>query len=547
MFAPLEGMTQLPFFRQIGLLLGFAASIALGVSIVFWAQTPDYRVLYSNLTDKDAAQIVEELQQNGIPYTMSDTTGAVMVPEKYMHNARMNLARVGLPKGGNPGIELLENVGPFGGSEFLESARYNHALEGELARSIQSISVVQSARVHLAIPKQSAFLRNRQSPSASVLVNLYPGHMLKDTQVAAIRNMVAAGVASMDIQRVTVIDQNGQLLTPRNEQQSFAMNREQFDYTQRLEETYISRIENLLTPIIGPGGVRAQVVLDMDYSVTEQAQESYNPETKIIRSEHIQEERNLSDDTLTTATGVPGAFSNQNPEVLPANEAIIDPDTNTSADTTGASAEVSDTFNSSLKTTRNYEIGKTISHTRAAPGKIRRLSVAVVVDDKQSLSEDGDIERTPFTEEELERMSTLVKEAVGFNPDRGDSVHLINTSFISLPEPSPLPDPSLLEQPWLWNAGKLLMSGIGFLLLLFGVLRPVMRNLAIAPKPENQLIEAMAMPENLNTGVVANTGMATAMRQGGNYEDELNTAKSIVAQDPKRVAQVVKNWVTSDA
>jgi len=529
-----EGMSDLPLVRQIGLLIGLAFSIALGIGIFTWSRTPDYRVLYSNLSDRDNAQIIDELQRQAIPYRIQTTTGALMVPNKYVHDARMGLARSGLPKSGNPGIEILEKAGPFGNSEFMEGARYQHALEGELARSIQTINSIRTARVHLALPKNSAFVRDRVASSASVLVSLYPGHVLNTSQVTAIMNMVAAGIPGLEHNRVTIIDQEGQLLSSGKHDREFGMDGEQFEYARRLEEIYISRIENLLTPIIGPGGIRAQVVIEMDHTMTELAEEYYDPDRTILRSEQIHEERKQVGRT-SPASGVPGALSNQEPVITTTTDIIAEA---SGDEATSAEALTVMPADESVRATRNYEISKTVSHTRIAPGRIVRLTAAVVIDYKQLIGDDGSISRIALAEGEIERINTLIKEAVGYSESRGDSVHITNISFINLPEPEPLPEPTLLEQAWIWTAAKMTLSAIGILLLLFGVLRPVMRSLAVHPGHTNLLLQSKRQEDGQ---------VVSVQRPRMSYEEELSAAKSIVAQDPKRVAQVVKNWVASDA
>jgi flagellar M-ring protein FliF len=477
-----EGMSGLPLVRQVGLLIGLAFSIALGIGIFTWSRTPDYRVLYS----------------------------------------------------GNPGIEILEKAGPFGNSEFMEGARYQHALEGELARSIQTINSIRTARVHLALPKNSAFLRDRVASSASVLVSLYPGHVLNTSQVRAIMNMVAAGIPGLEHNRVTIVDQEGQLLSSGKHDGEFGMDGEQFEYARRLEEIYISRIENLLTPIIGPSGVRAQVVIEMDHTMTEQAEEYYDPDRTILRSEQVHEERKQVGRT-NPASGVPGALSNQEPDITTTTDIIAEATGDEASDAEALTVMPAD---ESVRATRNYEISKTVSHTRIAPGRIVRLTAAVVIDHKQVIGDDGSISRIALEEGEIERINTLIKEAVGYSEARGDSVHITNTSFINFPEPEPLPEPPLLEQAWIWSAAKMTLSAIGILLLLFGVLRPVMRSLAIHPDHTNLVLQSQRQDDGQ---------VVSVQRPRMSYEEELSAAKLIVAQDPKRVAQVVKNWVASDA
>jgi flagellar M-ring protein FliF len=534
--AQIVGLSRLPLLRQLGAMIGLAGAVALGVAVVLWSREPGMRPLFTQLTDKDQARIVEELSKANIPHKIDPSSGAVMVAEKHAHEARLKLASQGLPKGANAGYEMMASGSNFGTSPLVETARYQHALEGELARSIQTIRTVQNARVHLAIPKQSSFLRNRQNPSASVVVNLYPGRNLDEGQVAAIVHMVASSIPGLDTNRVTVVDQSGRLLTAREGMNEMQMSASQFDHTRRTEEAYARRIETILTPIIGPGGVRAQVSLDMDFTVTEQTQESFTPDPAKLRSEQVAEERTLPGNG---ANGIPGALSNQPPGPASVPETNRNAGANANASNAAKAAESAEsTANTSRRATRNFELDRTISHKREAPGRIKRLTVAVVVDNKQVVDEDGEVTRVALKPDELERLNLLVKEAVGFSAERHDSVQVTNIPFTVPPPPEELPEPSLLEQPWVWDAGKQVLGGALVLFILFGVLRPWLNTLATRPLP------VPASPAFAHGGGASGALPAPGGPQG--YEAQLSTAKQVAAQDPKRVAQVVKNWVTTD-
>ncbi|MFQ5488555.1 MAG: flagellar basal-body MS-ring/collar protein FliF, partial [Gammaproteobacteria bacterium] len=425
-----RGFNSLPWLRQIGLMVGLAASVAIGVAAVLWAQAPNYSLLYSNLSEQDVSEIAQALQQADIPYKLSKDASTVMVADKHVHDARLKLASQGLPKGVGVGFELLDQHQTFGVSQFMENARYQRALEGELARTISSLQKVRSARVHLAIPKRTAFVRNRKKPSASVTVDLYAGRTLGEEQVAAVSHMVAASVPNMEVEQVTIIDQRGHLLTAAEGSRDMRLTATQFEHRKRVEEYLTRRIEGILTPIAGDGAVRAQVTADIDYTVTEQTRESYNPDLPAIRSEQTFEEQSTGSSTL--AGGIPGSVSNQ-------------PDEKNNQGSAVDKVAAENPATSSRRVTRNYELDKTISHTRSGGGGIRRLSVAVVVDDKSVVNEDGEVVKEPFSNEELERLTGLVKEAVGFDALRGDRVKVVNTSFSTPLPPEALPEPSLLE------------------------------------------------------------------------------------------------------
>ena len=552
-------LSYMPMLRQMGVMIGLAASVALGVAAVMWSQAPGMRPLYANLAEKDQARVMEELAKANIPHKIDSVSGAVLVPEKQAHEARLKLAAQGLPKGANNGFETMESANNFGSSQFMETARYQHALEGELARSVMSISYVQTARVHLALPKQSAFVRNRQQPSASVVVNLYPGRALDEGQVAAVVHLVASSVPNLAAERVTIVDQQGRLLTASGNQRDFAQSTTQFEHARKLEESYARRIEGILTPIIGAGGVRAQVALDMDFTLVEQTQESYKPDTGAVRSEQVSEDVAqpvaAGAGNVAAAAGIPGALSNQPPAGGTVSEAAK-PEGNAKAPKAEAGKEAGKETkdakdktaagdaapgNSSRRSVRNFELDRTISHTRVAPGKIKRLSVAVVVDNKQTLNADGEMERKPLAKEELDRLASLVKDAVGFSADRGDSVQVTNIAFTQPPEAEPLPEPPLFSLSSMGDMGKQAFAGFLVLSLIFGVLRPLLRNLANKPLPL-EAGHAGGSPQLAHAG-----GARTALPAGtGSYETQLTAAKTLATQDPKRVAQVVKNWVAND-
>ena len=560
MASSMRGFGNLPILRQLGLMLGLAASVALGVGVVLWSQTPNYRVLYSGLASQDAAQIADALQKDGIEYKVDEATGAVMVGADQVHSARLKLASQGLPKGTTQGFELLNEQPTFGSSQFMESARYQHALEGELGRTIATLGNVQNARVHLAIPKQSVFVRNREQPSASILVSLFPGRELSEGQVSSVVHLVASSVPNMSAERVTVIDQKGRLLTIPESSRGMQLTTNQFEYRRRLEDYYIKRIEDIISPMAGAGGVRAQVVAELDFSVTEETKETFNPEQSAIRSEQtVDEQSGLSGNV---PSGVPGALTNQPPAggtVTPPASAIPNAATAKPPSTPNAAAAANNSsaaLNSTKRATRNYEVDRTISHTQMPSGSVRRLSVAVVIDDKQTVGAKGETVRTPLKPEEITRLIALVKETVGFNEARGDSLNVINASF-TVPAETPIPDQPLIERPWVKDLAKQGLGAIAVLLLIFAVLKPVLRSLAEKGKsvPATPLQQMAGNPEltNMTSSQMGSQNQGIAFQGNGqsnnsvNYESQLANAKALVGQDPKRVAQVVKGWVATDA
>ncbi len=538
MSASFSGLSGLDALRQIGLMIGLAASVAIGVTVVLWSWTPNYGVLYGALAEQDVATVLDALRQNGIDAKLDETSGAVLVPAADIHSARIKLAAMGLPKGVSGGFEELDKKNTFGISQFMEKARHQRALEIELARTVQSLRSVQSARVHLAVPRQSVFVRNRQKARASVVVSLYPGRVLEPGQVSAIVHMVSSSVPNLETDQVTVVDQKGNLLTKGDMDRQLALSNSQFEYTRRLEASYIERIEGILGPLLGSDALRAQVTADLDFTATEQTQEMYNPETAILRSSQTTEESSSG----AADGGIPGALSNQPPGVAQAPETLPQGE--------GGAAAPAPTH-SRRREIRNFELDKTISHTRYAMGKLQRLSVAVVVDDRVSVDENGEVTRQPRSPEELQRMTELVKKAVGFNAERGDSVNVINAAFTPSEAPEPLPELPIWEQPWLQDLVKKGVGGLLVLLLVFGVLKPVMKSLA-APRGQ-EMIAAPEGGEGAAEGIAEDTVSLSqdAVQPAlggppGSYEQNLATANAAIEQDPKLVAQVVKNWVKQD-
>ncbi|OUR73971.1 flagellar M-ring protein FliF [Methylophaga sp. 41_12_T18] len=531
-----SNVSRQPIMKQLGFLLAIAASIALGGYIFMWSQSPNYQVLFSGMQPKEASEVVSILQQSGIKYKLDSATGQLLVPASKVQSLRLRLAAEGLPRSASPGMDILNEDQGFGTSQFVERARYQRALEQELARSITEIQNIRSARVHLATPKQSVFVRDRKPPTASVVVNLYAGRSLATGQVAAITHMVASSVPHMASDNVNVVDQRGNLLTQPEGDKSVAMSNNQFQYTQKLEKLYISRIEDILSPIVGMGGVRAQVVAEVDFTITEQTHESYNPDMAALRSEQTQEENRVG---AGGPLGVPGALTNQPPG------GGVAPEVATAEDGTAISSGTPGS--NSKRSTRNFELDRTISHTRIAPGSVRKLSVAVLVDEHRSVDGEGNVVSTPLTESEMTRINALVMEAIGFSTARGDSLNVVNAPFMVPAAVEALPELAIWQQPWVWDIAKQVLGGLVILFLLFGVIRPAFKDLNKIPVPPEGSAAAGMNPEQALAAGGAPAAELEALTTGAeNLEDQLNNVRSLVQQDPALVAQVVKNWTASD-
>ncbi len=521
-----QGLAGMPPVKQIGMMIALAASVALGVAVVLWSQEPPYSVLYGSLDEREASQVIDALQKSGVAYKVDANSGAIMVQSNEIHNARMQLAAEGMPGSVGGGYAMLEGEQGFGTSQFMETARYQHALETELSRTIASLRNVKEARVHLAIPKRSVFLRKQERPTASVVVHLYAGRGLADEHVSAIVNMVASSVPHLAPNDVTVVDQSGNLLTTQDASGMMGMTSTQFAYTRKLEQSYADRIHGLLAPLVGADGVRAEVTADIDFTQVEKTQETFNPDLPALRSEQISEESLAGG---AAAVGVPGALTNQPPGggTTDAGEA------GAPAGATGGS--------STRRSTRNYELDKTISHTKLATGVVRKLSIAVLVDNKQD--ETGTA--APWTDEELNKFNALVREAVGFDGTRGDSVQILNVGFKAAPALEPLPEPGLMEQPWIWDVAKQAVGALGVLILFFGVLKPIMRSLAERGQQEQAALAA-ALKAAEQQEAIAAPGAQPGLPSPPQFTNQIDSAKQLVTEDPKRVAQLMKTWVNEE-
>jgi flagellar M-ring protein FliF len=521
---------QLNFQQKMGLAVGVAALFALIAGMWMWGQTPDYRVLYSNLSDRDGGAIIESLQQMNIPYKFAEGGGALMVPSNLVHEARLKLASQGLPKGGNVGFELMENQ-RFGITQFAEQVNYQRALEGELARSVESISAVAAARVHLAIPKPSVFIKEQQQPSASVVLNLRGGRLLDSAQVSAIVHLISSSVPELSAKSVTVVDQNGTLLSASHDGgNNEGLDANQLKYVQQIEQSFIERINALLIPMLGANNVRAQVSADIDFSRTEQTSESFKPNqsptAQVIRSQ--QNSESTSSSGLTG--GIPGALTNQPP--VPATAPIV-----ASGAPNASSANNAGPTNRQKDSTVNFEVDRTISHTVLPVGSIKRLSVAVVVNGNRKVTDaKGKSISKPLTDAEKEQINNLVKDVMGFDQKRGDSLNVQIAAFSETKEV--VEEIPFWKQTYVIELAKdilkysLIAAAMGF--VIFGVIRPAFRTILT-------ILNSMGSA-SANQSVSASPGTQISSTIAP-YEQNLQVARQSAQQEPKIVASVIKEWV----
>ncbi len=551
--APARALIDIPGVKQVGLLAGVAAAVAAAIWLVIWSQGQNYTVLYGQLSERESGQVMDALTAAGIEFKLNPS-GAVSVPESKVQEARIRLAGQGLPQSDSMGIEMIQKESALGTSTMMETARYQAVLETELARTIDKVQGVQAARVHLALPKPSVFLRDARKATASVMLQLYPGRRLEPGQVAAIVHLVASSVPDLVAGDVTLVDQAGSLLNSPDESAEAAASTRQFEYTRKTEESYQRRIVELLEPIIGPGRVRATVTADLDFTVTEETHENYDPQKTAVRSEQTSNEQRRGGDG---AEGIPGALSNQPPgtsgapaipgAATPGNPAPTPTPAASAAATQGGAnqttAAASGPSSSAQRSTRNFEVDRKLSYTKLPVGSLRRLNVGVVLDDWQKVDEAGKVTTTPMSDTDIKRFTELVKESIGLQEDRGDQLNVINQAFKSSSPIGPVEGMPFWQAPWLIQLAKQIVGAALVLVVAFLVLRPLMKSLTKgAARPSAATDAADLAGDRLSLSAEGKNPIKLAP----SFEQQIAAARTLVGQDPRRAAQVVKDWVAAD-
>ncbi len=543
----LQRLSALDRGQRMRLMVGAVLLIAALIAAVFWGKQSDYRVLFANLSDKDGGAVVAQLATMNVPYKMSEGGGAIMIPAERVHDVRLRLATQGLPKGSVTGFELMENS-RFGMTQFQERLNFQRGLEGELTRSIQSVSSVQSARVHLALPNQNGFFREQQKPSASILVSLYPGRVLDRAQLAGIVHLVASSVPELAPSAVSVLDDSGKLLSsPPDGSQDSAFDAQQLQYVQQIEQQYTRRIMDILEPVVGRNNVKAQVTADVDFTQTESTSEQFRPnqaqDASAIRSQQVTE---TGGNSASTAAGVAGAVANQPPapSAAPINGANPAP-------TAAGQQQTNESANRRRESTTNYEVDKTVKVTRVGRGAVKRLSAAVVVN-YQSSTEKGKTVTKALSPEQIERMTALVRESIGFSQERGDSVNLMNTPFqVETQEAEQTPiwkqaETLDLARSFAWPVGMFLFGA----LVLLGLVRPALKTMAagaplrpIAAGGQLDALEAEAPQRAALPPPVRSTDPVPPTAEQLRLED----ARVLTRENPMAVANLIKGWVNGDS
>ncbi len=542
-----DAFNRLSAGQKLGVMVAIAVAVAMLIGGLLWAKEPPYGVLFANLAEKDGGQVVAALEQQNIPYRIADGGTAILIPVSQVHDVRLRLASQGLPKGGLVGFEVMETQ-KLGISQFAEQINYQRALEGELARSVQSLAAVRAARVHLAIPKQTAFLRDEQKPTASVLVSLHAGRTLEPAQVAGIVHLVSSSVPQLHPTQVSVVDQDGNLISgPSDANRNSGLDPGQVKYLRDMELDYRRRVEAILAPMVGSQNVKAQVTVDMDFSQVEQVAETYKPNPApdtALRSQQISE---TASPYNGGAIGVPGALTNQPP--VPATAPITSPAVPGSKTTTTTNANTV-ASNYSKSATNNFEVDKTVRHTKGATGVVRRIAVAVVLNHKMDPAKG---KAKPLSDADLKQATALAQEAVGFNKERGDTVNVANISFVAA-EPEVIADLPIWKDPWIMamakEAAKWLVFAMVAWLLWAKIFRPLIKLFSRTVEPAIEAQEAAEEEAAAAAEAEAEAAAAGEEHELGhprNFEDKLRDAREMAKQDPKLVASLIKEWVGGES
>ncbi len=540
---------SLSMTRRISLVVIMVLTIGALVAIIVSVSSDTYKSLASGLSEEDTQAIAKILREKNIPTKISTSGNKILVPSNRIDEARLELASAGLPQGGGAGFELFDK-NELGMTSFRERINFRRALEGELSRSIRSLSEVRSVRVHIVLPKDSVFKDQQRPASASLVLALKPGRKLNKKQIKGIRQLVSAAVEGMKPENVTVMDGNGTVLARLGDSEDDSSTSERAEYQRMVEMRMENRILELMEPLVGSGHVVAQVTADVDFSKVRETSELYNPEKTVVRSEQRSMEKQQGAGQV--ASGVAGARSN-----TPGG-----PGANTNA--VGSSMERSNE-------TINYEVDKKILRAERPQGEIKRLSVAVVVDgtymeiQDETASDDQGGKKTaktdakknssgeetkpvyqPRSQEEMARFTNLVKKAVGFNPERGDQVEVSNVPFHKTQEP----DESIVA--WLLEQGGGIFKKLGLVLLavvlfLF-VLRPIVRFVTPAKTQEVMLSSARPTTVAELEKQLSSPGTAPEALPGSTQQnsDPLVAVRQLAGQNPERVVKVVRGWLEAE-
>ena len=542
----------LPVRTQAMAVLGVAGLLAVLALMFGSARTSDYRVLFPNLSDKDGGQVVERLTQMNVPYRFAEGGGTIMVPSGRVHELRMKLAAAGLPSSGyggsggagagGSGYELLDKNN-FGQTQGQERMKIQRAIEGELTTTIQALDSVKSARVHLALPPQNGFFREQQKPSASVVLTLHPGRTLDRNQIAGIVRVVSGSVPELAGKAVSVVDSSGALLSGPNEEDAAAgLDSQQLQYRREVEASHLKRVLELLDPVVGRDNLRASVSAEIDFAQVVQTAEAFRPNQGADNKPAVREQRSeeSTQPGSATATGVPGATANQppTPATAPVNGAA--------QPLQGAGGGTAANSTRKEAATR-YEVDKTITVTKSAVGSVKRLSAAVVVNHRSSTDAKGKPSSAPLSDKEIEQLTALVQQGIGFNAERGDVVKVVNAPF-RVETPPAADDTPLWKQPWvldlLKSAAAPLALAVVALLIVTKLIRPALVAATAPPpppEPGSQVDEVVAGGDALEGPT------RTPALPAPTIDPRLEAARVLARENPIAVANIVRGWVSGEA
>lgn len=554
-----QRIMALPMQRKLMLGGGIAALLAIFIAMLLAGREGEYRVLYSNLSDKDGGAIIAQLQQMQVPYKYTEGGGAIMVPAEKVHDLRLKMASAGLPKGSVVGFELMENQ-KFGVTQFQERLNFQRGLEGELTRSIQALSGVESARVHLALPNQNGFFREQQKASASVVLTLLPGRSLDKAQIAGIVHLVSSSVPEMSPKAVSVVDQSGSLLSGPKEGMESAqagLDAQQLQYVRQIESNFTQRVRDILEPVVGRDNLRAQVTAEVDFSQVEQTAEEFKPNQgpnqATIRSQQSSEQVGQGSNT---PSGIPGAATNQPP--VPATAPV-----NGASQPLGAAQQGATGGTSRRENVTNYEVDRTVRVIRNSTGNVRRLNAAVVLNHRSVTDAKGKTTTEAISQEELDKLTALVREAIGADEKRGDSVKLITTPFqITKEEPQEV---SLWKDPQTQDMIRTLAVPLGLalaaLIVVFGAIRPAIKAARpLPPEPADEQPKLSAVVDDLNElpalegpegvklrpgEVIGEDGLPVPALEAPGIDARLEEARKMARENPLAMATLLRGWVNN--
>lgn len=541
-------LAAMPTRILVSAALGVVVLVALLVAMAFSMRSSDHRVLFSNLSEKDGAVVIAKLDQMGVDYKFADGGGSILVPAARVYELRMKLSAAGVNKGSINGYELLDGSSSFGQSDGQQRVQLKRALEGELTRTIQSLSQVQAARVMLAMPQQNGFFRDQQKPTASVTVQMHPGRTLEREQIAGIVHLVASSVPELNTKAVSVVDGNGALLWPQDDRNGAGFDSSQLRYLKDVENSHLKRVVELLEPVVGRENLRATVTAEVDFSQVEATSEEFKPnqgdQPAAVQASRTEES---SQADPARPSGVPGAATNQPPTPATA------PVQGASAPLQGAQGSGA-AGNSRREAETKYAVDRTVRMTRGATGTVRRLHAAVVVNHRSTTDPKGKTTSAPLTDAELEKLTALVEQGIGFNKERGDSVRVVNAPFRIEAAP-PAEAVPFYMQPWVQDLLRVGLAPAALalvaLVVVFALIRPAVKAATttltpITPTPVGGQLDAVVADDEKLPELGGPQAQGLPAPEENKVNSKLEAARALARDNPAAVANIVRGWVSGE-